>query len=113
MSDVAGEKHLLAGFDDQARGFSRPVEFYLTTGGCRAVLRYEKKRIVSPDASGSTEALHHLIGLLHGEGYRQLRTQQSYREGIYLGSQEPWIEYPDPPMPASGGLLGKLKRWWG
>ncbi|HET9962934.1 MAG TPA: hypothetical protein VFQ34_11405 [Nitrospiraceae bacterium] len=112
MSDAVGEKHQVAGFDDQARGFNRPVEFLITPNGCRAVLRYEKKRILSPDASGSTEALRQLIAVLQGEGYRQLRSQQSYRNGTYLGSQEPWIEYPDPPAPSPGGLLALLRRWW-
>jgi len=37
-----------------------------------------------------------LIHTLQSEGYRQLRSQMSFRNGVYLGSQEMWVEYPDP-----------------
>lgn len=109
MPDPAGDKHQLAGFDEQARGFNRPVEFLATSSGYQAVLRYERKRAASPDAPTPTEALGLLITTLHGEGYRQLRSQQSFRNGTYLGSQEPWIEYPDPAEPESRGLLAVIK----
>ena len=37
-----------------------------------------------------------IISTLQEQGYTQLRSQLSVQEGTYLGSQEPWIEYPDP-----------------
>ena len=113
MSDPAGEKHQLAGFDTQERGFNRPVEFIRTASGCQATLRYESTRIVTPEAPGPAEALQQLILLLQRQGYTQLRSQQSYRDGIYLGSQESWVEYPDRPVDQPVGLAGLFKRWLG
>ncbi len=117
MSDPAGEKHQLAGFDARERGFSRPVEFLRTAAGYQATLRYESVRIVTPEAPSPSEALRQLILLLHQQGYRQLRSQQSYRDGMYLGSQELWVEYPDPPAVEQVGLIGLffglLKKWIG
>ena len=111
MSDPAGERHQLAGFDARERGFSRPVEFIRTPSGYQAVLRYETTRIVTPEAPSPAEALSQLILLLQQQGYTQLRSQQSYRDGIYLGSQEAWVEYPDRPVESEVGILGLLKKW--
>ncbi|MBX3237065.1 MAG: hypothetical protein KF814_13025 [Nitrospiraceae bacterium] len=113
MPDPAGDKHQLAGLDEQARGFNRPVEFLASPSGFQAVLRYEQRRVVSSAAATATEALGLLIASLQTEGYRQLRSQQSFRNGTYLGSQEPWIEYPDPPELQPDGLLAAIKRWFG
>ncbi|GMV49349.1 MAG: hypothetical protein NBKEAIPA_01328 [Nitrospirae bacterium] len=113
MVDQAGEKHQLAGFDDRARGFNRPVEFLRTAAGYQALWRYEATRIESAEATTPAEALQHLINHLQREGFTQLRSQQCYRGGVYLGSQEPWIEYPDLPPPAEVGLLGLIKKWFG
>ncbi len=112
MADQVGERHQLAGFDDQERGFNRPVEFVRSERGMQAVLRYERKRAASPEAPDTAQALRALIALLQHEGYTQLRTQQSYRDGAYLGSQEPWIEYPDPPKPSHSGRFARLKQWF-
>jgi hypothetical protein len=58
-------------------------------------------------------ALLALIQLLHGQGYRQLRTQKSFRNGVYLGSQELWVEYPDPqPEPAPRGIVSLIAGWF-
>ena len=54
-------------------------------------------------------AMEELIRTLQGQGYSQLRSQLSVREGSYLGSQEPWIEYPDPPR-GTAQEVGWLKR---
>ncbi|HVG03274.1 MAG TPA: hypothetical protein VM842_10295, partial [Nitrospira sp.] len=97
MPGPAGEKYQLAGFDARERGFNRPVEFIQTSSGCQATLRYESSRFITPEAPSPTEALKQLILLLQQDGYTQLRSQQSYRDGIYLGSQELWVEYPDRP----------------
>ena len=113
MSDPAGEKHQLAGFDARERGFNRPVEFLRTASGYQATLRYEATHIVTPEAPSSADALRQLIVILQQQGYTQLRSQQSYRDGIYLGSQELWVEYPDRQTATEVGLLGLLKKWLG
>ncbi|GKS58803.1 hypothetical protein YTPLAS18_23300 [Nitrospira sp.] len=104
------EQHQLAGLDPRERGFNRPVEFEYVEGGCRARLRYEAFRIAATPVPTSDEALRSLVGLLHEQGYRQLRTQWSFREGQYLGNREPWIEYPDP-MPVPQSWWARLTRW--
>jgi hypothetical protein len=108
------EKHQLAGLDGRARGFNRLVELDRTESGYLAVFRHETDRFATDCCPTSSDALQELIKLLHARGYSQLRTQQSYRSGTYLGSQEPWIEYPDPAQPAEPlkGLLGWLCRRW-
>ena len=91
------EKHQLAGFDARERGFSRPIVFEQADGGYQAILRYETTRVVTTTQATPGGALEELIRMLQGQGYSQLRTQLSVRAGTYVGSQEPWIEYPDPP----------------
>ncbi|MBA5870510.1 MAG: hypothetical protein GDA68_11005 [Nitrospira sp. CR2.1] len=113
MPEPAGEKHQLAGFDARERGFNRPVEFLRTASGFQASLRYETVHLLTPDAASTADALHQLIRLLQEQGYTQLRSQQSYRDGVYLGAQEPWIEYPDRQPEPEVGLLGLFKKWLG
>jgi hypothetical protein len=112
MSDHIQEKHQLAGFDARERGFSRPIVFEQAEGGYQAILRYETTRVVTTTQATPGVALEELIRMLQGQGYSQLRTQLSVREGTYLGSQEPWIEYPDPPhrTEQEGGWLKRLCR---
>ncbi len=114
MAESLGlEKHQLAGLDERERGFSRPVELESGAQGCRAVLRYERLRISTATVSNRQEALQALVLSLHGQGFRQLRTQMIFRSGQYLGSQEPWVEYPDPPAaPATRGWLARLTGWF-
>lgn len=113
MPESAGEKHQLAGFDARERGFNRPVELVRTAAGYQARLRYETTHIVTPDAPSAPEALQYMIRLLQEQGYTQLRSQQSYRDGVYLGSQELWVEYPDREPEPEVGLLGLIKKWLG
>ena len=113
MPEPAGEKHQLAGFDARERGFNRPVELVRTAAGFQARLRYESTHLVTPDAPSAAQALGHLSRLLQEQGYTRLRSQQSYRDGLYLGSQELWIEYPDPQPEPEVGLLGLMKKWLG
>ena len=112
MSDYGQEKHQLAGFDTRERGFSRPIVFEQADGGFQAILRYEATRVVTTVQATTGAALEELIRTLQGQGYSQLRSQLSVREGTYLGSQEPWIEYPDPPRgpEQEGGWLKRLFR---
>ena len=109
MSDQGLEKHQLAGLDPLERGFSRPVVFEQAGGGYQAILRYETTRVVTTAQATPGAALEELIRTLQGQGYSQLRSQLSVREGIYLGSQEPWIEYPDPAR-GSEQQAGWMKR---
>ena len=111
MSDHIQEKQQLAGFDARERGFSRPIVFEQADGGYQAILRYETTRVVTTTQATPGGALEELIRMLQGQGYSQLRTQLSVREGTYLGSQEPWIEYLDPRgTEQEGGWLKRLCR---
>lgn len=106
------EKHQVAGFDDRERGFSRPVDFETSDAGIRAVLRYETIHVTTNHCPTCSEALEKLVETLHARGYRQLRSQLNFRGDAYLGSQEPWVEYPDPdPAPErTDRLFSKLRR---
>jgi len=112
MSDQAQEKHQLAGLDIRERGFSRPVVFEQADGRYQAILRYETTRVVTTAYDTPGAALEELVRTLQGQGYSQLRSQLSVREGAYLGSQEPWIEYLDPARGTEqeGGWLKRLFR---
>ncbi|MBI3808131.1 MAG: hypothetical protein HY281_11585 [Nitrospirae bacterium] len=106
------EKHQLAGFDIRERGFSRPVVFEESGEGYHAILRYETTHVVTTAQATPGAALEELIRTLQGQGYSQLRSQLSVRKGAYLGSQEPWIEYPDPAHSTEqeGGWLKRVLR---
>ena len=108
------EIHQLAGIDSRERGFSRPVVFEQAAGGYPAILRYETTRVVSTAHDTPGAALEELIRTLQGQGYSQLRSQLSVREGSYLGSQEPWNEYPDPARQPEtpDGLISKFFEWF-
>jgi hypothetical protein len=110
MSDQAQEKHQLAGLDTLERGFSRPVVYEQAGGKFQAILRYETTRVVTTEHDTPGAALEELVRTLQGQGYSQLRSQLSVREGTYLGSQEPWIEYSDPARDTEqrGGWLKRL-----
>lgn len=112
MSDQAQEKHQLAGLDTLERGFSRPVVFEQADGSYQAILRYETTRVVTTPQDTTEAALEELVRTLQGQGYSQLRSQLSVREGTYLGSQEPWIEYRDPARGTEeqGGWIKRLFR---
>ena len=108
------DKYRLAGLDDRERGFSRLVEFEQAGEGYRAILRYESTCVITEPHPNQESALRGLIQTLHTQGHRQLRTQLSFRDGAYLGSQVLWVEYPDPPeaVQPSPGLVGKILRWF-
>jgi hypothetical protein len=112
MSDQAQEKHQLAGSDPLERGFSRPVVYEQAGGKYQAILRYETTRVVTTEHDTPGAALEELVRTLQGQGYSQLRSQLNVRDGIYLGSQEPWIEYPDPERRTEqqGGWMKRLVR---
>lgn len=107
------DKHQLAGLDARERGFSRSIAFVQVGEGYRAILRYETSLIATEPHSTQDEALRMLIQTLHADGYRQLRTQMSFRCGVYLGSQELWVEYPDPAYePEPPGFMAKFLNWF-
>ncbi len=108
------DRHQLAGLDHRERGFSRPVEFEPAGESYRAIFRYESTLVRTEPQPSQDVALYALVQTLHAQGYRQLRTQGSFRNGIYLGSQEMWIEYPDPAQPKSEspGLFAKFLKWF-
>ena len=108
------EKHLLAGLDDQQRGFSRQVDIEDAEGQCRASLRYGKFFLATELRATSEVALLDLIKALQERGYRQLRSRLSFRGKEYLGSLEPWIEYPDivEPERPRRGLARTFGQFW-
>jgi hypothetical protein len=115
MGQAGLDRHQLAGLDDRDRGFSRPVEIERAGDGYRATLRYEALRLITDPQPTPEGALHRLIRTLQARGYRQLKTQMSFRGGLYLGSQELWVEYPDPDADTvrpREGLLAKLVGWF-
>ena len=99
MSGQVIEKYQLAGVDERERGFSRPVELQQEDALYRATLRYEKVEIAGESGEGKEAALFELIRHLQARGYTQLRSQLTFLGTQYLGSQEPWVEYPDPDRP--------------
>ena len=107
------EKHQLAGFDDRTRGFNRVVEVRQVEQAYRAVLNYEAQHITADVSESGRAALDALIRQLHTDGFTQLRSQLSFRGTEYLGSREPWIEYPDPARPRSAGMLARWFGWMG
>jgi hypothetical protein len=114
MPPALQDAYQLAGFDPRERGFSRPVELTQEDQRYRASLRYEATRVVTDPAESHEAALQLLVAILHGEGYRQLKTQLSFRSGTYVGSHESWVEYPDPPpVPQRDtGLVGAIRHWF-
>jgi hypothetical protein len=76
----------------------------------RATLRYESAQVVTEPAASQDAALRQLVATLHGQGYRHLKMQISFREGTYLGSRESWTEFPDP-LPAHRSVVAAIRDW--
>src|SRR6266571_6121166 len=116
MANEAREKHLLAGLDERARGFTRmvSVEQQQQAETFRASFQYETLLVVSADVDSPAAALTDLVRKLHGRGYTQLRSRLTFAGGTYLGSQEQWVEYADPERApeTGGGLFGLVRRLW-
>ena len=98
MPDVV-EKHQVAGLDEKERGFNRQIDVEQIDGGYRAILRYEQTLVETAACETSIKTLHELISMLRDRGYTQLRSRLNFKGEAYLGTQEPWIEYPDPNAP--------------
>ncbi len=113
MSDTPFEKHQLAGVDDRERGFNRVVHVDCQNDSYRAAFYYEKTWVRGESANTTAAALDVLVEAIQAKGYTQLRSRLSFRGEKDLGSQEPWIEYPDPERPSRGfrRLWGALRRF--
>ena len=114
MANEAREKHLLAGLDERARGFTRMVSVEQEAEAFRASLPYEALLVVSADADSPAAALADLARRLHERGYTQLRSRLTFVGGTYLGSQEQWVEYADPERApeTEGERFGLMRRIW-
>lgn len=108
MSATSPHVHIyhVAGLDDRDRGFSRQIHVIPREEGFQARLRYESLQIDVDPVPTEDQVLNSLIHVLHERGYRQLRTQRIFIGEQYLGSQELWVEYPDPEAP-----LETRKNW--
>lgn len=104
----------VSGLDDRERGFTRQVEVSSDEGFYYAVLKYEKLKVAGKPGPDEERALRELIQRLQNQGYTQLRTQLIFRGTEYLGSQEMWVEYPDPETTTRSevGLPGWIERWF-
>ena len=104
----------LAGVDDRERGFNRQVKVSASQGLSRAVIQYEALRVDGDPSETEETALRNLIQTLQQRGYTQLRTQLIFLGDRYLGSQELWIEYPDPDIPRDSkkGLRAWLRSFF-
>src|SRR5881409_530166 len=78
MANEAREKHLLAGLDERARGFTRMVSVEPQAEAFRASLQYEAHVVVSADADSPSVALADLARRLHERGYTQLRSRLTF-----------------------------------
>jgi len=112
------EKHQLGGLDNKGRGFNRVVELEQEGERYRALFRYEAGTLAADGCESIARALADLVNVLHATGFTQLRSQLSFRGGAYLGSREPWIEYPDPERSCEARtsrfakIVGGLSRLW-
>ncbi len=97
----------IAGLDDLGRGFNRQVDMQVLNGTFQAVFRYERFLLETEPHATEPAALAMLITQLQGRGYTQLRSRLQFRDGAYLGSQEPWEEHPDP---VTRGFLTQFLR---
>lgn len=89
----------IAGLDDRERGFNRQASVTTSSEGVQLQLRYETFQIMIGPVPTEAQALQELVQELHQRGYSQLRHQRLFEGERYLGSQEAWVEYPDPPSP--------------
>jgi hypothetical protein len=99
MANEIVEKHQVAGLDEKERGFNRQIDVEQIEGGYRAVLRYEQTLVETATCDTAVHAVDELVRVLRDRGYTQLRSRLNFKGAAYLGTQEPWIEYPDPNAP--------------
>ena len=100
MGNEIVEKYQVAGLDEKQRGFNRQIDVELTDGGYRAILRYEQTLVETAVCETTGQSADELVRMLRERGYTQLRSRLNFKGAAYLGTQEPWIEYPDLTVPA-------------
>jgi len=100
MGNEIVEKHQVAGLDEKERGFNRQIDVERIDGGYRASLRYEQTLVETSACETPVQTVDELVRRLQDRGYAQLRSRLNFKGEAYLGTQEPWIEYPDPHAPA-------------
>jgi hypothetical protein len=111
MSHEVIERYQVAGLDERERGFNRILDLEREGDRYRAVFRYETTTVTTAESRTTGEALNELIAMLRARGYRQLRSRLNFQGETYLGSREPWLEYPDPPpAEAAYSLAGWIRR---
>jgi hypothetical protein len=113
MGNEIVEKHQVAGLDEKERGFNRQIDVERIDGGYRAMLRYEQTLVETGACDTSVQTVDELIRMLRDRGYTQLRSRLNFKGTAYLGTQEPWIEYPDPDRPLNdeqGSPVEQLAR---
>ena len=118
MGEGPIDKYQMAGTDERERGFNRPVGVQFDGRAYRATLQYERTSLTGESLESQDAALQQLVRLLQERGYRQLRSQLSFRSGEYRGNQEPWIEYADLEakavgFPGFGDLVSRIMRLFG
>src|SRR5689334_1608608 len=94
-SDIV-EQHQIAGLDEKERGFNRQIDVERIEEGYRAILRYEQTLVETVACETPVQSVDELVRLLRDRRYTQLRSRLNFKGKTYLGTQEPWIEYPDP-----------------
>jgi hypothetical protein len=100
MGNEIVEKYQVAGLDEKQRGFNRQIDVELTDGGYHAILRYEQTLVETAVCETTGQSADELVRMLRERGYTQLRSRLNFKGAAYLGTQEPWIEYPDLTVPA-------------
>ncbi|MDR4495479.1 MAG: hypothetical protein AB7P17_01705 [Nitrospirales bacterium] len=102
----------IAGLDDRERGFNRQAPVVVSPEGVQLDLQYETFHVVIGPVPTEEQALRELMQELQRCGYSQLRHQRLFAGDRYLGSQEVWVDYPDPPPPQEQPYFWKwLIRW--
>ena len=111
MGNEIVEKHQVAGLDEKERGFNRQIDVERIDGGYRASLRYEQTLVETSACETPVQTVDELVRRLQDRGYAQLRSRLKFKGEAYLGTQEPWIEYPDPHAPARTLKDRCLNNW--
>lgn len=111
----ASSIYQVSGLDDRERGFNRQAPVMLFPEGIQIDLQYETVQIVIGPVPTEEQALQELIRELQRRGYSQLRHQRLFVGERYLGSQEAWVDYPDPPRsPEHPGFWSRVfQKIWG
>ena len=103
----------LSGLDDRERGFTRQVECSSHETVYQTVMRYERIRAEGTSQVNEATALRELVHGLQQKGYTQLRSQLIFKGEAYLGSQELWVDYPDPACCEEQKLsvVQRIRQW--